>query len=36
MKVSGELDAHWVGSWMDPRVGMDAVEKKKSLVSARN
>jgi hypothetical protein len=27
---------HWLGGWVGPRVGLDAVKKKKSLVLAGN
>jgi hypothetical protein len=41
-EVSGQLHAtvaftpgtHWIGGWVDPRAGLDAVEKKKFPVPA--
>jgi hypothetical protein len=24
-------DAHWIGGWFGPRVGLDAVERRKTL-----
>jgi hypothetical protein len=39
MEVSGQIQAptalppgtHWIGGWVGPRVGLDAVEKRKIL-----
>jgi hypothetical protein len=33
MKAYGERapDTHWIGGWVDPRVGLDDVEKRKFL-----
>jgi hypothetical protein len=38
MEVSGELHAHgtrWIGGWVGPRAGLDAVEKR-DICSGRN
>jgi hypothetical protein len=48
MEVNGQLhiphaylqgkvpDINWIGGWMGPRAGLDAVEKRKSLATAWN
>jgi len=32
----GKPDLHWIGSWVDPTACMDAVPRRKILVSAGN
>jgi hypothetical protein len=43
MKVSGELplgkephSIHYIGGWVSPRAGLDAVERQQSLTPAGN
>jgi hypothetical protein len=32
----GTSDTHWIGGWLDPRSGLDAVEWRKVLASVGN
>jgi hypothetical protein len=34
ISVERFLGTHWKGGWVDPRAGLDAVEKKRSLAPA--